>query len=115
MLRHRDRSFLVPASQTDRLIRVGVGTTPCCAGEKIRFASPAARRRDSSFLPTQAGASSDWKKSRGEAIDGDPLYKLRRFGCAQEDGEGMCVETPASWSNIQRIPYLFYHHRGVVK
>jgi hypothetical protein len=39
MLRHRDRSQLVPQSQTTRLIRVGAGTTPCCADEKTLFES----------------------------------------------------------------------------
>jgi hypothetical protein len=52
MFRHRDRSQLVPMSQTTRLVRIGAGTTPCCAGEKIRFESLTEKRIFVSAYPS---------------------------------------------------------------
>ncbi len=54
MFRHRDRSNLVPKSQTMRLIRVGAGTTPCCTGEKTLFANSTQKRIFVSAHPSRS-------------------------------------------------------------
>src|SRR5215470_14488745 len=71
MLRRRNRSLLVPKSQTKRLIRVCAGTPHCRAGER-RF-SLVARRRESLFLPTHVRVSRNQAEEQ-RRVKMDVLY-----------------------------------------
>lgn len=92
MLRHRDRAQIVPMSQTTRLIWVGAGTTPCCA-QQSSLLSSTEKRFFVSAHPRRNIDHTVWKKSTGGRIDGNPLEQLRWPGCAEEDRQGLCLDT----------------------
>jgi hypothetical protein len=54
MFGHRDRFSRAPKSQLMRLIGMGAGTTPWCAGEKILFASSTQKRSVVSAHPSRS-------------------------------------------------------------
>jgi hypothetical protein len=76
----RDRAQIVSRNQTTRLIWVGAGTTPCCAGERM-VASSTQKRIFVSAHPSRSIPYEEGRRAQ-EYWHGNSLHQLRRVGCA---------------------------------
>jgi hypothetical protein len=111
MFRHRDRSSLVPKSRLKRRTRMGAGTTPWCAREKRLFASSTQKRI---FVSAHPSRSIPEPENTGVVLDGDSLHPLRWIGRAEEDRQGLLVDSRVRWSTPERMSEVDDDHRRVV-